>query len=44
MDGLNGVNWIGNQVLVMINIWVLSTFTYLMIGSIGLHFDSMLLL
>jgi hypothetical protein len=36
-------SWIGNWILVMINDWDLSTLISLMIGSIGVHFDSMLL-
>ncbi len=36
-------NWIGNWIFVMINDWDLPTFIFLMIGSIGVHFDSMLL-
>jgi len=36
-------NWIGNWIFVMINDWDLPTFISLMIGLIGVHFDSMLL-
>jgi len=37
------VSWIGNWILVIINYWDLSIFISLMIGLIGVHFDSMLL-
>jgi hypothetical protein len=37
-------SWIGNWIFVMINDWDLLTLISLMIGSIGVHFDSMLLL
>jgi hypothetical protein len=37
------VSWIGNWILIMINDYDLPTCIYLMIGSIGAHFDSMLL-
>jgi hypothetical protein len=36
-------SWIENWILVMINDWDLPTFISSMIGSIGVHFDSMLL-
>jgi len=36
-------SWIGNWIFIMINYWDLPTLISLMIGSIGVHFDSMLL-
>ncbi len=37
-------NGIGNWFIVVTNDWNLQTFIFFMIGSIGVHFDSMLLL
>jgi hypothetical protein len=40
---LVATSWIGNWILVMINDWDLPVLISLMIGSIGVHFYSMLL-
>jgi hypothetical protein len=41
---LTVASWIENWILIMINDWDLRTIISLMIGSIGVYFDSMLLL